>query len=80
MLQENLDARAARLDDFERLQALYNGMRADDLVPILEELEDGTVARLFAGMDDRKVAQLLAAMEPARAASLSRMIGGVSAK
>ena len=55
-------------------------MRADDLVPILEELEDGTVTRLFAGMDDRKVAQLLAAMEPARAASLSRMIGGVSAK
>lgn len=80
VFQENLDARAARLDDFERLQALYSGMRANDLIPILQELEDGTVARLLAGMDDRKVAQVLAAMEPSRAAALSRLIGGVSAK
>jgi len=55
-------------------------MRPDELVPIFEELEDGTVARLLAGMDDRKVAQVLAAMEPQRAAALSRLIGGVSSK
>lgn len=79
-LEENLKAWAARLDDFERLQSLYNSMRADDLLPILAELEDGTVARILAGMDDRKVAQVLAAMEPRRAASLSRLIGGVSSK
>lgn len=79
-LQESLDARAQRLNDFERLQVLYNRMRPDELVPIFEELEDGTVARLLAGMDDRKVAQVLAAMEPQRAAALSRLIGGVSSK
>lgn len=80
VLQENLDARAARFEDFERLQELYNGMRASELLPILEQLEDGTVARILSGMDDRKVAQVLAAMEPSRAAALSRLMGGISAK
>ena len=69
-----------RLDDLERLQATYNNMRANDLVPILAELEDGTVARILAGMDDRKVAQVFAAMDPERAARLSRILGGISAK
>lgn len=78
--KESLDARAARLDDLERLQSLYNTMRASDLIPILAELEDGTVARILAGMDDRKVAQVFAAMEPERAAALSRILGGVSTK
>lgn len=78
--KESLDARAARLDDLERLQATYNNMRANDLVPILAELEDGTVARILAGMDDRKVAQVFAAMDPERAARLSRILGGISAK
>jgi len=78
--EQNLESRVVRLGDFERLQALYNSMRADDLVPILSELEDGTVARLLAGMDDRKVAQVLSAMEPRRAAQLSRLMGGVSSK
>lgn len=78
--KESLDARAARLDDLERLQATYNNMRATDLVPILAELEDGTVARILAGMDDRKVAQVFAAMDPERAARLSRILGGISAK
>lgn len=80
VLQENLDRRAALLDDFERLQDLYNGMRANELLPILAEMEDGTVARILAGMDDRKVSQVLAAMEPTRAAAISRLIGGISAK
>lgn len=80
VLQESLDARATRIADLERLQELYNGMRASELVPILAQLEDGTVARILAGMDDRKVAQVLAAMEPSRAAALSRLMGGISAK
>lgn len=78
--QMTLDAQMSRIADFERLQILYSNMRPAQLVPIIEELEDDLVARLFSGMDDRTVASVMGQLPAERAASVSRLMGGISSK
>lgn len=78
--EASLAAQENNVRDFTRLQQVFQQMRARELVPILEELDDDVVARLILAMDERQAAQVLAAIDPARAASLSKIVGGISRK
>lgn len=80
ILKSTLDAQMENLKSLETLRNIYSEMRAADVIPILNELDDGVVAHILIGMDERSAAAILRAMEPNAAARISHLIGGLSSK
>jgi flagellar protein FlbB len=67
----------AKLEEAKRvtkLARLYNGMKPDEAVPILKELDDATVISILNKMDEDQVSKILAQFEPKRAARLTQNI------
>jgi flagellar motility protein MotE (MotC chaperone) len=52
----------------------YQSMQPEDAAPILAELDDATVRRIFACMKERQIGALLAVMRRERAVALTRML------
>lgn len=54
-----------------KLASYYGGMKPEEAVPILNNLDDDTVIAILAKMEEDQVAKLLAAMDAKRAARLT---------
>jgi flagellar motility protein MotE (MotC chaperone) len=55
-----------------RLARLYGEMKADEAVPIINQLDDSTVLAIFGKMEDGQVAKILAQLDARRAARLTQ--------
>lgn len=63
-----LEAEQKRLAKVSRL---YDGMKAEEAAPILNELDDETVILIFSKMEEERVAKIMTLLEPRRSARLS---------
>lgn len=55
-----------------KLARLYNTMKPEEAVPILNELDDNLVISIFNKMEEEQVSKILALMDPQKAAQLSQ--------
>lgn len=60
-----------------KLADYYNAMKAKEIVPIFEGLEDDLVLKILLQLEDKKVGQILAEMDPMRAAIITRSLSNV---
>lgn len=68
-------AKIAKQEEAKRiskLARLYNGMKPDEAVPILKELDDDTIISILNKMDEDQVAKIMAQFDPKRAARLTQ--------
>jgi hypothetical protein len=78
-LRDEVDALIQRKENMERgnietMAKLYEGMDAEELVPILTNLEDAQVSVIISKMKKQKASEVLGKMDPARAAKITRYI------
>ncbi len=64
-------ALAAEQKRLSKVAGLYNIMKAEAAVPILNELDDATVILLFSKMEEEQVSKIMTLLEPSRSARLS---------
>jgi len=67
-------AKIAKQEEAKRitkLARLYNGMKPDEAIPILKELDDDTVIAILSKMEEDQVAKIMAQFDPKRAARLT---------
>lgn len=57
-----------------KLARLYGGMKPEEAVAIMSQLDDDTVIAIFAKMDEEQVSRILALFEARRAARLTNVI------
>lgn len=55
-----------------KLARLYGGMKPDEAVAIMNQLDDQTVLTIFAKMEEEQVSKIMALMEARRAAALTQ--------
>lgn len=60
--------------DVKRLAELYTQMKPADVSAIIEDMDDGTLVRVFAHMKSKTVAKIISLMDPQRAAHISKKI------
>ena len=63
-----------REEDQKRLSKvvrLYEGMKPEEAVPIINEIDDATVILLFSKMDEERIAKIMTLLDPKRSARLS---------
>lgn len=65
---------AAQARQVGKLARLYNDMKPEEVVPILQQMDDATVLKILSKMDEDQVARILALMDTSRAARLSRLL------
>ena len=57
------------------LAQVYNNMRAEEVAPILQKLEDDLALEVLSRMDERQVGKILGMMDVQKAAKLAQKIG-----
>lgn len=57
-----------------KLSRLYGGMKPEEAVPILNQLDDTTVLGILGKMEEEQVSKILAQMDPQRAARLTNIM------
>lgn len=57
-----------------KLARLYGGMKAEEVVPIINQLDDAMVIAIFNKMEEDQVSKIMATMDAKRAASLSQVM------
>jgi len=70
-------AKIAKQEEAKRitkLARLYNGMKPDEAVPILNQLDDATVIAILNKMEEDQVSKIMAQLDPKRAARLTENI------
>lgn len=63
-------------ENIVQLVELYEQMRPEALVRVVEDLHDDFLMKLLLNMEERQAAALLSALQPERAAQISRYIAG----
>ncbi len=71
-LFEKMDERKAKR--IKKLVKVYQGMEAEAVVPLLENLEEDIMLAVLYRMKEKKQAAIMALMDPARAASISEKL------
>lgn len=60
----------------KQMAAYYNGMKADAVVKIMDNLDDDTVVSIIPLLDKEQAGKILSLMNPQRAALLTQMLMG----
>jgi len=75
-IEDYLDkGRAERNTKIKWLAQVYERMRAEEVAPIIQKLEDELALEILSQMDERQVGKILGAMEIQKAAKLAQKIG-----
>ena len=79
-LQKDLQDKLAEIKqvadkDFKNLVKVYSTMSATKLAPLLNDLDDGTVARILKAMKADQVAKIIPKLDKAKAVQVSRLLG-----
>ncbi|MEI4472005.1 MotE family protein [Frigidibacter sp. MR17.24] len=67
-------ASAQRIEDLDKLVALYKGMKPNDAATIMNELDLEVSVLTLAEMDERSAARIMAKMKPDRVRAISKII------